>query len=81
MQFGLAALHGRPLHPTVTAGLESATIQLPLSAPTSVRRLLVALCDEAPGSYGRSWTCRLPQCVPALTDVIKELSGEVVERE
>ena len=81
MQFGLALLNGRPFHPIIIPARDSATIRLPLSAPTALRRLLVALCDEVSDSYGRSWTCHLPQCVPVLTNALLELSGEVVERE
>lgn len=81
MKFGLAALDGLPLHLSVTAERDAVTIRLPMSAPTALRRLLVALCDEELGSFGRSWTCHLPQCLPVLTDALNELSGEVIERE
>jgi hypothetical protein len=81
MQFGLAALCSRPLHPIIVTAGHATTIHLPLSAPREVRRLLVALCEEVPNSFGRTWTCRLPQCVTALTDTLNELSVEVIERE
>src|SRR5262249_39305865 len=80
MQFGLTVLHGRPLHPSIERANDVATIRLPLSAPAPMRRLLIALCSEPRDSFGRTWTCRLRECVPALTDALKELSGEVVER-
>lgn len=81
MQFGLAALQGCPLRPVHVSenGVES--IRLPLSAPTALRRLLVALCDENPRSVGRTWFCRTETYLPTLLEALKDLSGEVFHRE
>ena len=77
MQFGLAALQGHPLRPLLTLADGIASIRLPLSPPTALRRLLVALCTEDQGSYGRRWSCDISACVPTLRDALEELSGEV----
>lgn len=76
MQFGLAALQGQPLRTVraTTNGMDS--IRLPLSAPTALRRMLVALCDEDHRSFGRTWFCRTAACLPPLLEALKELSGE-----
>lgn len=81
MQFGLGVLQGRPFHPIVETARGVATVRLSIAAPTALRRLLVALCEEVPRSFGRVWTCRRPECVPTLTSVLLELSGEIEERE
>lgn len=81
MQFGLGGLQGRPFHPIVETARGVATVRLSIAAPTALRRLLVALCEEVPRSFGRVWTCRRPECMPMLTNVLLELSGEVEERE
>lgn len=78
MQYGLAALQGHPLRPTMTVKNSSTTISLSLAAPTSIRRLLVALCEEDRRSFGRTWRCNVNACEPILYNALKELSGEVL---
>lgn len=81
MQFGLAALQGRPLRPVHTSANGIESIRLPLPAPTALRRLLVALGDEDNRSFGRVWFCRTEGCLPTLLGALKELSGEVLTHE
>lgn len=81
MQFGLAALLHQPLTIKITLLRDSLSISLPLSAPTAVRRLLVALCEADPRSFGRTWTCRNPEYLPALQASLQELECETAHHE
>ena len=81
MQYGLAALQGRPLCPELTLGNGVASISLPLAPPVAIRRLLMALCEEDRCSFGRTWYCRISACVPMLYNALKELSDEVLHHE
>lgn len=76
VQCGLAALQSQPLTTTVTALSGTTSISLPVAPPRSVRRLLVALCEEDPNSFGRVWTCCVPAYVPVLVETLQELSCE-----
>lgn len=76
MQFGLAALQDQPLVIKIASLRDAVSISLPLSAPTEVRRLLVALCDADARSFGRVWTCRNPEYLPALQQSLQELECE-----
>lgn len=80
MQYGLAALHGRPLLTELTVVNGATDINLPLSPPTSIKRLLTALCDEERRTFGRTWHCRISACESTLYNSLKELSGEVLRR-
>jgi hypothetical protein len=75
LQFGLAALTGQPLRPTLTASNGTAMVNLPISAPTALRRLLVALCVEEQRSFGRRWVCKVEECQPLLRAALDDLSG------
>lgn len=81
MQFGLAALQGRPLRAVHTSVNGVVSIRLPLPAPAAVQRLLVALANEDNRSFGRTWICRTNAFLPILLGALKELSGEVLTRE
>lgn len=81
MQFGLAALQDQPLTIKIASLRDALSISLPLSAPTSVRRLLVALCEADAQSFGRTWTCRDPECLPALQTSLQELDCETAHHE
>ena len=76
MQFGLAALQGQVLRIKVASSQGAVSISLPLSAPTALRRLLVALCDADTQSFGRIWTCRDPEYLPVLRATLQELECE-----
>lgn len=81
MQFGLSALQGQTLRSirATTNGIDS--IRLPLSPPTALRRMLVALCDEDHRSFGRTWFCRTAACMPPLLEALKDISGEALQHE
>lgn len=81
LQCGLAALHGQPLIATVTALSGTSSISLPVAPPRSIRRLLVALCEADPRSFGRVWTCCVPAHVPVLLEALQELSCETKHHE
>ena len=81
MQFGLAALQHQPLTIKITLLRDSLSISLPLSAPTAVRRLLVALCEVDARSFGRTWTCQNPEYLPALQASLQELDCETTYHE
>ena len=80
LQFGLAALQNQPLTITVTPVSGTFSISLPLSPPRTVRRLLVALCDVDPRSFGRTWTCP-PAYLPVLLEALQELKCETARHE
>lgn len=81
MQFGLAVLQHQPLTIKITLLRDSLSISLPLSAPTAVRRLLVALCEADPRSLGRTWICRNPEYLPTLQAALQELECETTHHE
>ncbi len=81
LQFGLAALQNQPLTITITVVPGAISISLPLSAPRTVRRLLVALCEMDPRSFGRTWMCREPVYLPALLGALQELKCETEHHE
>ena len=76
MQFGLAALVSRTLTIKMASSQLAVSVSLPLSAPTSLRRLLAALCEPDAQSFGRIWTCRDPQHLPVLQAALQELECE-----
>lgn len=76
VQYGLAALQSQPLTTTVRTISSTTSISLPVAPPRSVRRLLVALCEADPRSFGRLWTCRVVTYVSVLIAVLHELSCE-----
>ncbi len=81
MQFGLAALQGQPLTIKIASSRNAVSISLPLSAPAALRRLLVALCEADARSFGRTWTCRNPEYLPALQASLQELECETAHHE
>ncbi len=81
VQCGLAALQSQPLTTTITAISGTTSISLPVAPPRSVRRLLVALCEADPRSFGRVWTCCVPAYVPVLLEALQELSCETKHHE
>lgn len=76
VQCGLAALQSQPLTTTIAVVPGSTSISLPVAPPRSVRRLLVALCEADPRSFGRVWTCCIPAYLPVLLEALQELSCE-----
>lgn len=76
VQCGLAALQNQPLTTFITAISGTTSISLPVAPPQSVRRLLAALCEADPRSFGRVWTCCVPAYVPVLLEALQELSCE-----
>lgn len=81
VQCGLAALQSQPLTTTITAITGTTSISLPVAPPRSVRRLLVALCEADPRSFGRVWTCCVPAYVPILLEALQELNCETKHHE
>lgn len=81
LQFGFAALRRQPMTATISAVSGTTSISLPLAPPRNVRRLLVALCDAHPRSFGRVWTCREPVNLPVLLEAIQELKCEIAHHE
>lgn len=81
IQCGLAALQNQPLTTFIKATSGTTSISLPVAPPRSVRRLLVALCEADPRSFGRVWTCRVSAYLPVLLDVLQELSCETKDDE
>lgn len=81
VQCGLAALQNQPLTTTIATVSGTTSISLPVAPPRSVRRLLVALCEADPRSFGRVWTCCVPAYVPVLLEALQELSCETKNHE
>lgn len=81
VQCGLAALQNQPLTTTITTNFGTTSISLPVAPPRSVRRLLVALCEADPRSFGRVWTCCVSAYVPVLLEALQELSCETKNHE
>lgn len=80
-QCGLAALQSQPLMINISAISSSTSISLPVAPPRAVRRLLVALCEADPRSFGRVWTCSVPAYLPVLLETLQELSCETRHHE
>lgn len=76
LQFGLAALQNQPLTTVISTAAGTTSISLPVAPPTSARRLLVALCEADPRSFGRGWTCCAPAHLPVLEEALRELCCE-----
>jgi len=81
IQYGLAALQNQPLTTTITTNSGTTSISLPVAPPRPVRRLLVALCEVDPRSFGRVWTCRVPAYLSVLEEALQELSCETRHHE
>lgn len=81
VQCGLAALQGQPLTTIITAKSGTTSISLPVAPPRSVRRLLVALCEADPKTFGRVWTCCVPAYMPVILEALQELSCETIRHE
>ena len=80
-QFGLAALQSQPLTTIIAAISGTTSISMPVAPPRSVRRLLVALCEADPRSFGRVWTCYVPAYMPVLLEALQDLSSETKNHE
>lgn len=76
VQCGLAALQSQPLMIDINTIAGKTSISLPVTPPRSIRRLLVALCETEPGSFGRVWTCCATAYLPILLEALQELSCE-----
>lgn len=81
LQFGLAAVQNQPLTITISAASGVTSFSLPLAPPQTVRRLLVALCDPDPRSFGRVWTLHEPTLLPVLLAALRELNCETAHHE
>lgn len=81
VQCGLAALQSEPLTTIITTISGRTSITLPVTPPRSIRRLLVALCETEPRSFGRVWTCCTPAYLPVLLEALRELSCETKHHE
>lgn len=81
VQCGLAALQNQPLTTTITTSSGTTSISLPVAPPRSVRRLLVALCQADPRSFGRVWTCCVSAYVPVLLEALQELNCDTKDHE
>ena len=76
MQFGLAVLNGMPLTLQIDSTHTDFCISFPLRPPTSVRRLLFALCEEETASFGRKWMCPSTEHMPTVQALLQELGCE-----
>jgi hypothetical protein len=81
VQCGLAALQSQPLTTTINTISGTTSISLPVTPPRSIRRLLVALCETDPRSFGRVWRCCVPAYLPVLLEALQELSCETKHHE
>lgn len=81
MQYGLAALLGKPLTILISQQVNATRVRLPLIAPRSVRRLLAALCNDCPESFGCVWQCQQLECWPVVNATIKSLSCKIANYE
>ncbi len=81
VQCGLAALQSQPLRITINTISGTTSIYLPVTPPRSIRRLLVALCETEPRSFGRVWTCSAPAYLSVLLEALQELSCETKHHE
>jgi len=81
MQYGLASLLGEPLTVLTRSQSMVMVVTLPLAVPRSVRRILSALCEADPKTYGYVWLCRQPECWPTIKSAFQELGCEIANYE
>ena len=81
MQYGLASLLGEPLTVLTRTQANLIVVTLPLTVPRSVRRLLSALFEADPKTYGYIWLCRQPECWPTIKSALQELGCEIANYE
>jgi hypothetical protein len=75
------AMQNQPLTITISAASGVTSFSLPLAPPQTVRRLLVALCDPDPRSFGRVWTLHESTLLPVLLAALRELNCETAHHE
>lgn len=80
-QYGLAALLGKPLTVYTSSQAGSVSIRLPLTAPSSVRRLLSALCVVDSKTFGYVWLCHQVECWPSVKSALQDLGCEIASHE
>jgi len=78
LQYGLAAIIGRPLTTLLKKQSGSFQIDLPLIPPVSLKRLLLALCVDTPMRAKSSWLCLQPSCEALISGVVESLGSEIV---
>jgi len=81
MQYGLASLLGEPLTVFTRTKANLIVVTLPLAVPRSVRRLLSALFEVDPKTYGYVWLCRQPEYWPTVKSALQELGCEIANHE
>lgn len=81
LQYGLASLLGKPLTISIRLQANSMCIRLPLTAPRSVRRLLTALCEVEPKTFGYVWLCHKAECWPTVKFALQNLGCEITDYE
>lgn len=81
LQYGLASLLGEPLTVSTSSQADSMRVTLPLAAPRSVRRVLSALCEEYPKTFGYVWFCHKTECWTTVTSALQYLGCEVANHE
>lgn len=81
LQYGFAALQGEPLTSSIRTKGDETHIKLPLSAPRSLYRLLSALCEPDPKSFGYLWVCRQAECWPTIEAALKDLGCEIANND
>lgn len=81
LQFGLASLIGKPLTVSVRSKVNSIYLKLPLTVPSSVKRLLSALCEINPHEFGYVWQCHKAECWPTIKSAIQHLGCEIIDYE
>lgn len=81
LQYGLASLLGQPLTSSVVLKGDLSYLRLPLAAPRSVKRVLSALCESDPKSFGYRWSCREVEGWPTVNAVLKDLGCEIENNE
>lgn len=78
LQYGIANIIGKPLQVAVIKRSDTVHIQLPLSAPPFLYRLLMAICTQ---DISGVWTCRNLACWPTILSSLNSLGCEVVTYE
>lgn len=81
LQYGLAALQGEPLTSSIRTKGDATCVRLPLPAPRPLRRLLSALCEPDPKSFGYLWVCRQAECWPTIEAALKDLGCEIANND
>lgn len=81
LQYGLASLLKQPLTVSMSLHGNVVSVRLPLTAPRSVRRLLAALCDADPKTFGYVWHCPVADCWPAVKSALQDLGCEIANHE